>query len=558
MLLSSLSLSRKLGLLVVSAVLALAVLAIDGIVSLKFGNEMMEEVANVRMPSIVGLETLSAGHSSIRSENRLVGFLLAQGVKPEEIGAVLKKKEKIWQRIDRGWKLYEPLPQTPEEAILWKRFEQEWAEWKKFDAAVDAEIMKIAQAPNEEARAKARSAFVAAAYATVPLFNKAEGTLGEIVELNIRVGNDSARAAEKQGSRSMRLMIAVSVLATIGMAVMGSAIGRSIFNTIGGEPAVAKTVVERIATGDLTQKLELKAGDSTSLLASQHNMQDKLIRVIGEISRSVCATQTSAEELSAAAQQVAGASADTSDSASSMAASVEQLSVSISQVSENAQAALRFAERTGELSTNGSVVIENAISEINHIAETVRTTARDMETLKANSDQISSVVQVIKDVADQTNLLALNAAIEAARAGESGRGFAVVADEVRKLAERTTSATVEIGTMIDRVRASTESSLTAMEAAVEQVDKGVALASQAGTAIVDIRDSVTEVVGTVGDIVGSIDEQSAASQQIAQRVERVAQASEENNAAAQQTAHAAETLKTLAGALKSSISHFRT
>jgi hypothetical protein len=115
------------------------------------------------------------------------------------------------------------------------------------------------------------------------------------------------------------------------------------------------------------------------------------------------------------------------------------------------------------------------------------------------------VVQVIKEVADQTNLLALNAAIEAARAGESGRGFAVVADEVRKLAERTGKATSEINAMVMQIQEETRNSLGSMEAAVQQVDRGVELAGSAGEAIRSIRGSVEQVLAVVNDIGGAIE-----------------------------------------------------
>jgi len=234
------------------------------------------------------------------------------------------------------------------------------------------------------------------------------------------------------------------------------------------------------------------------------------------------------------------------------------MSVSISQVAANAREALKTATQASELSASGGGIIEQATMEINRIADSVRHTSSAMSVLDESSSRISTVVQVIKEVADQTNLLALNAAIEAARAGESGRGFAVVADEVRKLAERTGKATSEINAMVMQIQEETRNSLGSMEAAVQQVDRGVELASSAGEAIRSIRRSVDQVLAVVNDIGGAIEEQSIASQQIAQRVEQVAQASEQNNSAAQQTAEAARTLSGLAGGLRNTMASFRT
>ena len=555
--LAGLSLSKKLTLLISVALIALIAVAAEGIFNLRSNVTYLDEISKVRLPSVLSLEIVSNGQTAIRSENRMVGLMLTQGIQGKDLAPVLGKKKALWQSIDQAWNTYASLPQTAEESVLWKRFQEEWAAWKTVEADINLQIEKLIAASTDEARAQAKADFLTAAYAAVPHFDKSEATLREIVELNIRLAADSDKIADEASHSSMAMMTGISVVACIVLSLLGIAIARSIFNAIGGEPDIAKSVVERIASGDLTQSMQIRAGDAHSLIANQQKMQNNLKDIVREISSSVGNTELAADGLATAAQQVAAASSDTADSASAMAASVEELSVSIGQVSENASTALRIAERTGTLSVNGGEVIDRAVGEINRIAETVRQTAGKMGALSDNSNQISSVVQVIKDVADQTNLLALNAAIEAARAGEAGRGFAVVADEVRKLAERTTSATVEIGNMIGRIQSDTVSSVATMESAVAQVDRGVNLANEAGAAISEIRQGVNQVVSTVNDIVNSIQEQSVASQQIAQQVERVAQASEENNAAARQTADSAGILKGLAGQLKRTAGQFR-
>lgn len=163
----------------------------------------------------------------------------------------------------------------------------------------------------------------------------------------------------------------------------------------------------------------------------------------------------------------------------------------------NAEALLAVTEDNERLSQQGGAVIERAADNLRAIADRAREAAERVKELGRQSQQITSIIKTIREVADQTNLLALNAAIEAARAGESGRGFAVVADEVRKLAERTSGATTEISAMIGKVQDGTQSAIAEMESTLGYANDSVSLAGEAATAISDIRRGASKVVGAV-------------------------------------------------------------
>ena len=235
----------------------------------------------------------------------------------------------------------------------------------------------------------------------------------------------------------------------------------------------------------------------------------------------------------------------------------DQITLTITNVANNASQAYDLALEAGSLSQEGAGAVQEAVGEMGKISESVGHATGMIRDLDEKSNQISAIVNVIKEIADQTNLLALNAAIEAARAGEQGRGFAVVADEVRKLAERTTVSTQEIAKMIDAIQSSTQSSVRGMELSSEQVRDGVQMAARSGDSMNKIESSTHKVQNAVDEISSALREQSTASTRMAAEVQRVAEMTEKNNAAAQASAAAAAELEGMAANLKSAVDRFR-
>ncbi len=315
--------------------------------------------------------------------------------------------------------------------------------------------------------------------------------------------------------------------------------------------------LHRLAKGDLTCKLNLTGRDDFAWLGYEYDSArkslTKLVRELLELSQRV---SDCSEQLRTDSTTISGSSQQQSEAASTIAAAIEEMAVSVSHVADNARQARDFTDEAGAATQKGRTVIGGVVGEVGNIAEAVHSSSAVIEELGRKSAEIRSIVSVIDELADQTNLLALNAAIEAARAGEQGRGFAVVADEVRKLAERTASATREIGDMIAAVDSGSEHAVKSMHGGVAKVERGVELAREAGQTIDEINSQTMKVVSAVGDITVAMEEQRSATDQIARHVEEIARMAERNSEGTVRTRETAETLTGLSGQLKEAAGRF--
>jgi len=362
-----------------------------------------------------------------------------------------------------------------------------------------------------------------------------------------------ARRVEKaHDNLYLSLGVTILVLSIVGYFTVGA-----YYTTINSITELARGA-HVMATGDLSVRIDLGTRDELMRVADSFNeMADAFRNLIRNVQGGTDHVYEATKRLSESSAQITRSTEQQSEAASSMAAAVEQMTVGIDHIATNAQSANQISRHAGELSAEGGRVVGTVVREIELIAEVVRKSAAIIDELGQRSEQISAIVNVIKEIADQTNLLALNAAIEAARAGESGRGFAVVADEVRKLAERTAKSTQEISEMIVAIQNGTQNAVNSMTEGVERVNQGVTLATRAGGSIAEIEGGAGQVVETVGEISTALREQSAASMEIAKNVERIAQMAEENSAAVAENAATAAQLEELSERLEAEVRRFK-
>ncbi|MBI2276800.1 MAG: methyl-accepting chemotaxis protein [Dechloromonas sp.] len=360
---------------------------------------------------------------------------------------------------------------------------------------------------------------------------------------------------EKEYRQNALLLGGISLALLAILSVVGWQVSSSILKQLGGEPSVAADVMQRVAAGDLTA--DVNSAPSGSMLHALGGMVASLRHMVREINNDANRLVSNAEQIAAASDEVTRSAEQQSDATSAMAAAIEELTVSSNHISDSAHETARNTTEAVELSVQGTERVGQASRAIQQIAETVADASGRIHALEERAKQVSSIANVIKDIAGQTNLLALNAAIEAARAGEQGRGFAVVADEVRKLAERTSLATTEIEQMIVGIQNDTVGAVEAMNTALPEVQAGVRLADSASESLRAIEDGARRTLERVDEVADATKEQSAASTSIAQRVEQIANMVEATTDTIRGTATTAHQLESIAVNLKQQIGRFR-
>ncbi|OQS10491.1 chemotaxis protein [Chromobacterium violaceum] len=390
-----------------------------------------------------------------------------------------------------------------------------------------------------------------------PALDPVSQRISALVDLQLRVAAEEFAQSQQRAAFSHAANIALIAVGVVVGFLLAWVIVRGLLSELGGEPRDVVALAERIAEGDLDQKLAVKPDDHHSIVASMARMQSALIQLVRNMQDITLRLSNSATELAAASEQVATSAEEQTRAASSMSASVEQLSVSICSVNDTAADVAKDSVSSGELAHQGETIIDETLQTIGRVAEQARSSQQQADLMGSRSQEIANVIQVIRDVAEQTNLLALNAAIEAARAGEQGRGFAVVADEVRKLSERTAQSTTEISGSIRDMLDCSQHVVDNIHHTVDQMETGLAQAGRAREAVSGISGNVDRVKASLATISISLNEQQQAGTSIAANVEQVAQMSEETSAAATQTAEAASQVEQMAGALQSAISRFR-
>lgn len=378
-----------------------------------------------------------------------------------------------------------------------------------------------------------------------------------LIEIQLVVAKaeyEQALSAEKRAEWISLLIAVSSVLVGIGLAWH---IAAQIRDELGGEPGQVAGIARAIADGRLDGHVDVKCLKQDSVLASMETMRSNLRAIVIQIRDNSAQLAAASQQMAASGEQVSISTTQQSESTAAMAAAVEEMAVSIQHISDNAGEARKNAVSSGDLVEHGISVVANTIHEMQNITQTVSKTAHDIEHLATQSEEIGSVVQVIREIADQTNLLALNAAIEAARAGEQGRGFAVVADEVRKLAEQSRRSGEDIENLTRLLSENSQSVARSVERGVATLHSGQAYMDNTVAALETAIGRVEEANCGIDEIGLSVKEQAVAGNDIARNMENISSALEATSASLAVSLQAARGLDQLAERLQAAVGSFR-
>ena len=500
-----------------ACVLVLAtVLGVSSLLSLARVNAASSELATRTLPGV------GATHA-IRVSMLEHGELQQKHARASDASYMSEYEDKMAaaaESVRASSASYEHLIASEEERKLFEAFRKAWGEY----LATTAKIVALDRA------GKLQDGHEVADGAGKMSLDDSIAALDRLTAHGFDSGRRAAQGAAQVYSRARAAAIGL-LLAALGAGIaLAFVITRSVLGQLGGEPQEAAQVVRAVAAGDLTTRIEVREGDATSLMAQLAEMQASLARVVAAVRESSETVATATEQIAQGNSDLSGRTEQQASALQETAASMEELGATVRQNAANAQQADQLAHKASEVAARGGSVVGQVVDTMKGIDE--------------SSKRIGDIIGVIDSIAFQTNILALNAAVEAARAGEQGRGFAVVAAEVRALAQRCADAAREIKELIS--------------ASLERVQRGAALADQAGATMSDVVTAIERVTAIMGEISSASEQQSAGVAQVGEAVTQMDHATQQNAALVEQSAAAADGLRTQARQLVQAVAIFKT
>ena len=490
-----------------------AVLGVTGLMTLSSMHDLANEISSRHMDGLYWMEEANRNKIDADLAAANLGYAEDEAGRQRLDSNIVASLKNMHDAYDR----YRSTISTPRGEQLFDQVQSKSAAWEEIvHQQIGAEPIP-AGVDNKELVRRAIAA--------------SEALRDQIVQV-IDYRRQQASDAQQQVAASYQLMRIVLSALVLGALVVGMLlawlIARRLAGQLGGEPAYAVDIANRIADGDLSVQVRTRPGDTSSVLFALRNMRERLAGIVTGISQSSQSILLASGEIAQGNTDLSQRTEEQAASLEETASSMEQLTATVRQNADNAQQASGVAHGASEVAVRGSGLVDDVVD-----------TMRD---LAAGSRRMTDIIAVIEGIAFQTNILALNAAVEAARAGEQGRGFAVVAGEVRSLAQRSALSAKEIKELI--------------ETSTGRVDSGAALAERAGQTMAEVTQAVRRVTDIMGEISAASHEQSSGIEQVNRAVSQMDEVTQQNAALVEQAAAAAASMADQARELKAAVAVF--